>query len=550
MSLNLNVNDPVDQAGLIDPWNVLAQQALGTWNNSREDGFQVPGSSFTFFFNNDDENACDRFNVFNPSNAVEWASDRQCTFRGIFPPGSVAITFKTDNPITGQVNNADVLFRRDSGEGWTSAERGFTTTGPINFKTVAIHEFGHVLGLGHEDSILAIMNSVYHSNPPNPENGNQLHADDRRGVRSRYPVGPGTETDIGPSNWKKTTPGVVAAALVLSPNAAMAGDTITMEWTQENFGTTFASFNIGFFLSTDNIITPSDTLLGRNVGASVPAGFASTFSRRLLIPRGPLAGTGTYFLGVCLDDDNTLAERFEGNNCLAHPRPISITVDSDGDGLSDDQEKRFGTDPLDPDTDGDGLTDRDEILRGTNPLDADSDGDGILDGGDNCPLIPNPLREDGDGDGVGDVCDNCPRTPNPDQEDRDVDIVGDACDNCPLSPNPFQEDGDGDGVGDACDADVVDTDGDGTVDAEDNCPTTPNPSQRDRDVDGAGDACDNCPTTPNPDQEDGDGDGVGDACEPPDTDGDGIADPDDNCPRTPNQSQEDSDGDGVGDACE
>ncbi|HEY7642596.1 MAG TPA: PKD domain-containing protein [Steroidobacteraceae bacterium] len=55
-------------------------------------------------------------------------------------------------------------------------------------------------------------------------------------------------------------------------------------------------------------------------------------------------------------------------------------VDSDGDGLTDDEERALGTDPNDPDTDDDTLPDGDEVnLYGTNPKAADSDGDGFRD---------------------------------------------------------------------------------------------------------------------------------------------------------------------------
>lgn len=42
--------------------------------------------------------------------------------------------------------------------------------------------------------------------------------------------------------------------------------------------------------------------------------------------------------------------------------------DSDHDGLTDSQEKLFGTDPYDPDTDQDGMTDGEEVALGRNPL--------------------------------------------------------------------------------------------------------------------------------------------------------------------------------------
>lgn len=58
--------------------------------------------------------------------------------------------------------------------------------------------------------------------------------------------------------------------------------------------------------------------------------------------------------------------------------------DSDSDGLNDEEERRIGTDPLNPDTDSDGLIDFSEVdsVKGyhTNPLNPDTDGDGFKDG--------------------------------------------------------------------------------------------------------------------------------------------------------------------------
>jgi len=61
------------------------------------------------------------------------------------------------------------------------------------------------------------------------------------------------------------------------------------------------------------------------------------------------------------------------------PQPSGIT-DQDGDGLTDDFEKLFGTDPTKGDTDGDGLTDAYETsVSHTDPLSADTNHDGITD---------------------------------------------------------------------------------------------------------------------------------------------------------------------------
>jgi hypothetical protein len=54
--------------------------------------------------------------------------------------------------------------------------------------------------------------------------------------------------------------------------------------------------------------------------------------------------------------------------------------DSDLDGLTNQEETKYGTDPENIDSDGDGLTDKDELfLYRTDPLKADSDGDGYAD---------------------------------------------------------------------------------------------------------------------------------------------------------------------------
>lgn len=60
---------------------------------------------------------------------------------------------------------------------------------------------------------------------------------------------------------------------------------------------------------------------------------------------------------------------------------VVIVLDTDGDGLTNDEEKAAGTNLAKPDTDGDLLGDREEVqVYGTDPLRADTDGDTFLDG--------------------------------------------------------------------------------------------------------------------------------------------------------------------------
>ncbi|PIR66673.1 MAG: hypothetical protein COU51_02610 [Parcubacteria group bacterium CG10_big_fil_rev_8_21_14_0_10_36_14] len=60
---------------------------------------------------------------------------------------------------------------------------------------------------------------------------------------------------------------------------------------------------------------------------------------------------------------------------------VTIPLDSDNDGLTDEREITLGTDPRNPDTDGDRLFDREEVeVYNTDPLNKDTDGDTYEDG--------------------------------------------------------------------------------------------------------------------------------------------------------------------------
>lgn len=82
---------------------------------------------------------------------------------------------------------------------------------------------------------------------------------------------------------------------------------------------------------------------------------------------------------------------------------VDIPKDSDGDGLTDDEEAKLGTDPFNKDSDGDELTDGDEVkVYKTNPLNPDTDFDGLKDGQEVLTHKTNPLDRDTDKGGVAD----------------------------------------------------------------------------------------------------------------------------------------------------
>ncbi|TVZ09508.1 CHU domain-containing protein [Cellulophaga sp. RHA_52] len=166
---------------------------------------------------------------------------------------------------------------------------------------------------------------------------------------------------------------------------------------------------------------------------------------------------------------------------------VTISVDTDGDGLTNNEENTLGTDPNNPDTDGDGTSDGQEVTDGTNPLDdcdsiggtpldtsdcdndgltnaeeatigtdpfnPDSDNDGLLDG-DEVTLGTDPNNPDTDGDSILDGqevtdntnplddCDSNGGTPL-DASDCDMDGLTNAQE-AALGTDPFNPDTDGD----------------------------------------------------------------------------------------------------------
>ncbi|HRJ10677.1 MAG TPA: hypothetical protein PLP58_19000, partial [Prosthecobacter sp.] len=231
------------------------------------------------------------------------------------------------------------------------------------------------------------------------------------------------------------------------------------------------------------------------------------------------------------------------------PGPVE---DSDGDGLTDEQEAILGTDPYNPDSDYDGLTDADEIhLTGTNPLSPDSNGDGVSDFNEfygNYSVNTHVHGQgatpyDWDGDGIADPDDPDPFSPD-NHADSDGDYVPDHEDSHPYEPWLWN-DWNSNGVNDDAEDPAADSDGDGISDATDSHPWDPvlyndwngngeNDEHEDWDGDGVSNLQDSHPDN-NTLWCDWNGNGVNDDAEAGlmDQDGDGHEDTNDSHPFNP-----------------
>jgi outer membrane protein OmpA-like peptidoglycan-associated protein len=206
-----------------------------------------------------------------------------------------------------------------------------------------------------------------------------------------------------------------------------------------------------------------------------------------------------------------------------HTDPLK--ADTDGDGLRDGEEiKTYKTDPLNPDTDGDGLSDGQEVkVYHTDPHNPDTDGDGLKDGEEVNQFHTDPTKVDSDGDGLGDGDEVHKYNTNPVNADTDADGLSDGDEVMKYKTNPLKPDTDGDGLTDGEEVNAyhtdplkMDTDGDGLTDGEEVHTYRTNPTKADTDNDGLtdGDEVHRVHTDPLN----------------PDTDGDGFKDGVDHCP--------------------
>ncbi len=156
---------------------------------------------------------------------------------------------------------------------------------------------------------------------------------------------------------------------------------------------------------------------------------------------------------------------------------VKPRIDKDGDGLTDEEEKAYGTNPKSPDSDKDGLIDSDEInIYHTNPSAADSDGDGSSDFDELKKHHTDPNHRDSDRDGLGDRVELRETHTNPLRPDTDGDGLSDGDEVVRYHTNPMRRDSDGDGLSDGAEvrglfsnALAADSDRDGVADEADNC---------------------------------------------------------------------------------
>ncbi|MCB9647691.1 MAG: putative Ig domain-containing protein [Deltaproteobacteria bacterium] len=110
----------------------------------------------------------------------------------------------------------------------------------------------------------------------------------------------------------------------VAPTGARPGDTITVDLTAENLGTTTATgtFFVDLYLASGRTVTSTDTQLGRLTFSDLASQASETQSVSAMIPAG--SSPGRYIIGAIVDPTNVVAEALETNNVVHIQDPFLV----------------------------------------------------------------------------------------------------------------------------------------------------------------------------------------------------------------------------------
>lgn len=301
-------------------------QALTLWNI-------VPATDFRYSYTRADQDyPIDHFDGFSDTAAVPSYE---------LDPGVLGVTYLVNDG--DQWFDMDVIFNALPGDVGYTFELNpdcdvITSPTPSNgysLLLIAVHEFGHALGLGHDPTgaesagsnwFIATMNPRYPSGGPiGDQNIVELHTDDRNGLRYLYPrTGPSQPpvADLAASGYTHSNSVGKAVPVYFTPSVVGPGEEVNARNVIENFGSTNEFFvEQGFYLSADETITSSDSFLG-----AIPwdIAFGGALKNEIAVPLPDDLPAGTYYLGSILDDLDEIAELYEDNNTVSYCEPLTV----------------------------------------------------------------------------------------------------------------------------------------------------------------------------------------------------------------------------------
>jgi hypothetical protein len=255
----------------------------------------VEGSAFRFFHGGASSSANLR-NVSNGSNDVTFSD---------LPAWVYAWTVTRSSGA--DIKETDVVFNTDFE--WTT---NGSPSDAADVETVAVHEFGHVLGLDHEDALPSVMRSSADASIPYRE----LTADDEDGIRFLYPSAGGPIVE-------ETHPDLAAMSIEILSGTPGPDAPLTLQAVFQNL-TPFPcdSFRAVATLSTARPVTARDPAVGTVDVSLIAASQSRTVNFPARLPED--LAPGTWRLGLLADPDDVLRDSGWHNN-IAASEPFVIS---------------------------------------------------------------------------------------------------------------------------------------------------------------------------------------------------------------------------------
>ncbi len=234
-----------------------------------------------------------------------------------------------------QLVETDVLFLNTVSYSTSTTKSALTAYGGGGrpFRTTALHEFGHAQGLAHTGDTYSIMGQDWDHIHANGATATAYPGEDAvagsMGVYGK--VGSAFE-DLAVAHWRFTgasgeysshartrlfdSVGVEISKYASSPEPVYLvkkGQIVKLEMSYENLGKSSKSVKVGYYLSTNDIISTADQFLGEGSVTIGPDVVFTTSNTTLVIPTS-VNGDQNYWLGAIIDYNGAVAEADEGNN--------------------------------------------------------------------------------------------------------------------------------------------------------------------------------------------------------------------------------------------